>query len=235
MNNNYIKDYREKELKFYILAYLLVSLAAIAFYVRQSLGLAEFVPLIVEMIPLDLIAGVASILVFLLNDLWSDEAKTTIVYKSKPSDTIFSDIAEGKITTSEFDIEIAKQQYFRLAKAKKTAQTMEWNRLLKKSRKSERGNVIEAERQQLLTRDLCISSVSLLIINLVVIVVMSVVFGSFINAIKAFGVPALYIAVMFLLTKAAAKNKANRLVILVIKNDVIDNLDENNSKSALIV
>lgn len=81
------------------------------------------------------------------------------------------------------------------------------------SRKKEYGNVIEAERQQLLTRDIYVSSVSLLIINLLTKLIMSVVFGNVLKSIIIFGVPELYLAVMYVLSRRAANNTAKGDVI----------------------
>lgn len=48
------------------------------------------------------------------------------------------------------------------SKATENRQTAEWNRALKKSRDAGWGNVIEAECLQLMTRDICMSTISLL-------------------------------------------------------------------------
>ena len=74
-----------------------------------------------------------------------------------PSDAVFSDIASGKIDATGFDLETAQKMYGHMADAPANLQTAEWNKLLQKSRISEMGNVIEAERLQLMTRDITCS------------------------------------------------------------------------------
>lgn len=38
MNVEYIKDYKYKELKQYVLAYLLIAVASVGFYVKDTIG-----------------------------------------------------------------------------------------------------------------------------------------------------------------------------------------------------
>lgn len=107
-----------------------------------------------NMIAIDVLVGAICTLVFVLNELWSDKSKTRLVYHQMPSDAVFSDIASGKIDATGFDLETAQKMYGHMADAPANLQTAEWNKLLQKSRISEMGNVIEAERLQLMTRDI---------------------------------------------------------------------------------
>lgn len=225
MNNDYIKDYKEKELRLFIASYMLISVATIALYVMKSNEIIEVFPVLLELVTLDVVVGVACTMVYIVNEIWTYTAKNKLVYKTLPSNTIFSDLISGKILIPGIDMEKAKNQYRKLSEANGEIQTMEWNKLLAKSRKKEYGNVIEAERQQLLTRDICVSSVSLLIINLLTILIMSVVFGNVLKSIIIFGVPELYLAVMYVLSRRAANNTAKHFVYMVIKNDVIESLE----------
>lgn len=224
MNNDYIKDYKGKELKLFIMSYMLITAVVIAFYVMKNNEIVEVFPVLIELVTLDAIAGVACTIVYIVNELWAVTTRIKLVYKILPSDTIFSDIAVGKITIPGIDMEKAAEQYKELFGESAEVQTMEWNKILIKSRKSEYGNVIEAERQQLLTRDICITSISLSIINGIIIVIMSIVFGSVCKSIEIFGVPTIYTLVMYILSRKTANNTARELVYMVIKNDVIDRM-----------
>lgn len=62
------------------------------------------------------------------------------------------------------------------SKATENRQTAEWNRALKKSRDAGWGNVIEAECLQLMTRDICMSTISLLTMTGKVLVVLMIVY-----------------------------------------------------------
>lgn len=220
MNTEYIKDYRDKELKQFVVAYFLIAVASVGFYALSSAKAVGNLSVLFEMITIDTFVGAISILVIILNELWSDKAKTKIVYKKMPSDSVFSNISTGKIDSTGFDLEKAQALYSHLSKASANKQTAEWNLMLKKSRDEQCGNVVEAERMQLMTRDICVSTVSLLIMNLVAFLLLTIVFSNIEEAIKVFGIPLIYLIVMFFITRSAARNRAGRFVILVIKNDV---------------
>jgi hypothetical protein len=220
MNTEYIKNYRDKELKQYILAYLLITISSVGFYTEESVKNTDLLPSLFSMAAIDVLVGSICVLVFVLNELWSDKAKTKIVYRKMPSDTVFSDIASGKIDATGFDLVKAQRMYTHMSKATANQQTAEWNRLLKKSRDSGWGNVIEAERLQLMTRDICMSTVSLLIMTGIVLVVLVIVSMSVWNPIKMLAIPLMYLVTMLFVSRTAAKKRADRLVTMVVKNDV---------------
>ena len=173
-----------------------------------------------NMIAIDVLVGAICTLVFVLNELWSDKSKTRLVYHQMPSDAVFSDIASGKIDAAGFDHETAQKMYGHMADAPANLQTAEWNKLLQKSRISEMGNVIEAERLQLMTRDICMSTISLFIMTLAALVVLEVFSVNKWDPIKMFIIPLVYLLVMFFASRAAARSRAKRFVAIVIKNDV---------------
>ena len=218
MNTEYTKDYKDKELRQYVLAYLLITVTSVGFHTQ----LAERITLssLLKMATIDVFVGAICVLVFVFNELWSDKAKTIIVYGKMPSDTVFSDISNGKIDATGFDFDKAKNMYAHLFTAPANKQTAEWGLLLRKSRDAGRGNVIEAERLQLMTRDMCVSTVSLLIMSLIAFVVLIFVEDGIRLPFNIFGLPIAYLAFMFLITRAAAKKRAVRFVAMVIKNDV---------------
>lgn len=220
MNTEYIKDYRYKELKQYVLAYLLIAISSVGFYTEESVKSMGLLPSLFSMATIDALVGATCVLVFVFNELWSDKAKTKIVYRKMPSATIFSDIASGKIDATGFDLIKAQRMYVHVSKATENQQTAEWNRLLKKSRDAGWGNVIEAERLQLMTRDICMSTISLLIMTGIVLVVLMIVYMNVCNPIKMLAIPLAYLVAMLFISRTAAKKRADRLVTMVIKNDV---------------
>ena len=174
-------------------------ISSVGFYTEESVKNTDLLPSLFSMAAIDVLVGSICVLVFVLNELWSDKAKTKIVYRKMPSDTVFSDIASGKIDATGFDLVKAQRMYTHMSKATANQQTAEWNRLLKKSRDSGWGNVIEAERLQLMTRDICMSTVSLLIMTGIVLVVLVIVSMSVWNPIKMLAIPLMYLVtiVMF--------------------------------------
>lgn len=203
-----------------IISYLLITIASVGFCTRATIGNLDWYSSLFNMIAIDVLVGAICTLVFVLNELWSDKSKTRLVYHQMPSDAVFSDIASGKIDATGFDLETAQKMYGHMADAPANLQTAEWNKLLQKSRISEMGNVIEAERLQLMTRDICMSTISLFIMTLAALVVLEVFSVNKWDPIKMFIIPLVYLLVMFFASRAAARSRAKRFVAIVIKNDV---------------
>lgn len=224
MNTEYIKDYKYKELKQYIMSYLLITVASVGFCTRANIENLGLLSSLFNMAAIDVLVGAICSLVFVLNELWSDKSKTRVVYRKMPSDTVFSDIASGNIDATGFDLKKAQSMYAHLANATASQQTAEWNQLLRKSRDEKRGNVNEAERLQLMTRDICMSTISLLIMTAVVFVILEIISAYKWDPIKMFALPLVYLSVMFFVSRTAARNRANRLVAMVVKNDVQNNI-----------
>ena len=199
---------------------MLITIASVGFCTRATIGNLDWYSSLFNMIAIDVLVGAICTLVFVLNELWSDKSKTRLVYHQMPSDAVFSDIASGKIDATGFDLETAQKMYGHMADAPANLQTAEWNKLLQKSRISEMGNVIEAERLQLMTRDICMSTISLFIMTLAALVVLEVFSVNKWDPIKMFIIPLVYLLVMFFASRAAARSRAKRFVPIVIKNDV---------------
>ena len=110
MKDHYVKDYKEKELRQFILAYLLITVASIALHTDFSADNADLLDTLLKMAAMDIWVSGLSVLVVILNEIWPDAMKTKIVYGSMPSDTIFSEIAAGKRSFC-FDLDAAKEKY----------------------------------------------------------------------------------------------------------------------------
>ena len=189
-------------------------------YIKDTVDTVGLLSALSSMIAIDTLTGAICALVFVLNEFWSDKAKRQIVYKDMPSDTVFTDIASGKIDAAGFDLAKAKEMFAHLSNAPANQQTAEWNDLLRKCKDAEHGNVIDAERMQLMTRDICMSTISLLVMTLIAFGVLAVAYMSLVTAIKILYIPLMYLAIMWFVTKKAAKSRINRIVVLVIKNAV---------------
>ena len=220
MKDHYVKDYKEKELRQFILAYLLITVASIALHTDFSADNADLLDTLLKMAAMDIWVSGLSVLVVILNEIWPDAMKTEIVYGSMPSDTIFSEIAAGENERC-FDIDVAKQKYKHFSALPPDKQRSEWYKLLHASKEADCGNVIEGQRMQLMTRDICMSALSLLILTLLTVGIFAVLKPADLEYLWLFAVPLLYLGVMFFVTKAAAKNRARRFVELVIKEDLI--------------
>ena len=222
---DYVKDYKEKELRQYVVAYLLIVVAFVGLHtvaeLRQALsGAASKMPLILQMIMTDIFLGAVCVLVIIFNEIWPDRIKTKLIYWRMPSDDIFTRIANGKIGPTEFDLTEAKAIYAHLATAPPEKQTSEWSVMLRKCRKAGHSNVLDAQRMQLMTRDICITTLSLLIMSFTAVIFLSFIQNEKSASLKMLGLPVTYLTAMLRVTGVAARNRANRLVALVIKNDI---------------
>lgn len=108
MKDHYVKDYKEKELRQYILAYLLITVASIALHTDFSADNENLLDTLLKMAAIDIWVSGLSVLVVILNEMWPDAMKTEIVYGSMPSDTIFSEIAAEENEFC-FDVDVAKE------------------------------------------------------------------------------------------------------------------------------
>ena len=113
MKDHYVKDYKEKELRQYILAYLLITVASIALHTDFSADNENLLDTLLKMAAIDIWVSGLSVLVVILNEIWPDAMKTEIVYGSMPSDTIFSEIAAEENEFC-FDVDVAKESTLRL-------------------------------------------------------------------------------------------------------------------------
>lgn len=73
---------------------------------------------------------------------------------------------------------------------------------------------------QLMTRDICMSTILLLTMTGKVLVVLMIVYMSVWNPIKMLAIPLAYLVAMLFVSRTAAMKRADRLVTIVIKNDV---------------
>jgi len=108
----YIKNYKEKELRQYVLAYWLVTIASVGFQTVAKLQFSgantNTMISIFQMIMTDIFIGAICVLVMILNEIWPEKAKTKLVYWHLPSDTVFSKISNGQIET--LDLILIKQK-----------------------------------------------------------------------------------------------------------------------------
>lgn len=80
MNTEYIRDYKSKELKQFVIAYFLIAVASVGFYALPNTQMVGILAASFEMISIDIVTGAICVLVFILNELWSSKSKAKIVY-----------------------------------------------------------------------------------------------------------------------------------------------------------
>lgn len=76
MNVEYIKDYKYKELKQYVLAYLLIAVASVGFYIKDTIDAVGLLSALSSMIAIDTLAGAICALVLILRRLYCFPTKS---------------------------------------------------------------------------------------------------------------------------------------------------------------
>jgi len=229
VNIEYIKSYKDKELRHYILAYLIICIASIGLNTSFSLNSIETLNSVFKMLMTDALLCAVCVLASIFNELFSENAKIKLVYGALPSDTVFTNIATDSYKESGFDIDFAKQAYAYLNGVSAKKQTAQWNALLRKCKDNLRINVIDAERAQLMMRDICLSTISLLIMTIIAVITLSINSKDICEVLSSLWFPIVYLLIMTFVTRIAANNRAKRLISLVIKNDIQDKQETNNS------
>ena len=64
MNTEYIKDYKYKELRQYIISYLLITIASVGFCTRATIENSDLFSSLFNMIAIDVLVGAICTLVF---------------------------------------------------------------------------------------------------------------------------------------------------------------------------
>ena len=226
-----LKDYRFKELKYYVVANVLIILlvsgafslinSELAGLPKPKVAITVFEGLTIQLVSAGLLVSIVCIYAFILDAIISSELKYTICYLyfwKQPGYTIFSKIQEGKVTDERFS-----QADF-LVKYKNILNGMEqiedknermkfenqnWYRIYNRLRNE--GSVIGANRDYLLCRDLCIMSFLLLIAYILLCILSSIQFNHNLG---------LFIAVEFIITDIAFWIKGKRLALNVIAIDM---------------
>lgn len=218
MNN--IKDYREKELKNYVIGNILVVIllsGLIDEATLKNLKLDDLSSLAV-LFPFATLSAVVYLYVFLLDSLVPGGYKQKIAYMGighLPGCTIFSDIKDGCLD-QRLNLEMAKEKYkaiyLKMPEKKKERRIYEnsnWYKIY--SKYSNKPKIYYANKDYLLCRDITVMTIFLLIAYLFV-----VAFSELKLDIRIL----LLFLVEFLLSNYAMRGKASRLAYNVIADDL---------------
>jgi hypothetical protein len=79
----YVKNYKEKELRQYVFAYLLITIASVGFHTVTEFQVSGIninaLISIFHMIMTGVLIGAICVLVMIFNEIWSDKMKTKLV------------------------------------------------------------------------------------------------------------------------------------------------------------
>lgn len=218
-----MKDYREKELKWYIFAYLFLMLG-----IRNSglivSGSVDWFGSIEKLLSSSLIAGVICSLAFVFDCLYTAELKDTLMclgFTTLPGKTVFTRIKKCKINDMRFEAMDAQKKYKDIIdalpsdkKEKKRYENKQWYALSRIHEDDPR--VKTAHRDYLLSRDLYTTTITMLALTVTGMVFRTIQFSLILVG---------YLITMLILTNVAAHFKAHRFVNSVIAVDMTQKKD----------
>lgn len=230
MDNN-IKNYREKELRNYVIANILIILYCtkkLAFLqIMGSMTANSFLGLLINS---GIIGSFIYCYVFIIDSVIPSEWKDYIIYFGKnkrPGNTIFSDIENGKVKDDRFSKDDAKSFYSniycqvddnqRTDQENRKFENKEWYKIYLKYQNETK--ILVLNRDYLLCRDIAMMSVSLMIVYFI----LAFLFTLTINIRLV-----IFLGFEFVICREAAKSKAQRMANTVIAED----LGKNNKSEA---
>lgn len=213
-----MKAYREKELKWYIFAYLFL-LIGISSSGLISSGSANWLSSIEKLLSSSLLAGVICTLAFVFDCLYTAELKDVLLcvgFATLPGKTVFTRILKGKINDMRIDVNKAKDKYKEIIsglpfneKEKKKYENIKWYALSLIHEDDPR--VKTAHRDYLLSRDLYTTTITMFVLTVAAMGFRVVQFS---------WIPVGYLTAMLVLTNIAAHSRAHRFVNNVIAVDL---------------
>jgi hypothetical protein len=213
-----MKDYRDKEIKWYILAYLFLVIGSASPEFISSAN-ADWFSIIDELLSSSLLAGAICTLAFVLDCLYTANAKENLLFlgvTTLPGKTIFTRISEGKVKDIRFKNEDAQAIYSKIIdglpsdeKERKLYENAEWYSLSRKHERDQRVNT--AHRDYTLARDLYTTTITLLALTVV---------GMAVGLIGFSWILIGYLLIMLVITNVAAHFRAHRFVNSVIAADM---------------
>lgn len=219
-----MKDYREKELRMYILACLLFLICLTKGYSLQ-MATGEKIVAISAVIDTTLTSSCTYMFVYILDSIFSSETKDKLVslfgWIKKPAYTVFSDIESGKVDDrfSKSDaIKRYKNIYANMPDDKNDVdiyQNSNWYKIYSKYRDVDM--IYFSNRDYLLCRDMFISTISLLFLYVASIVIKLFKFNT---------IYVVFLLAMLIVNLLTTHIKAKRFVYNVIAYDLTHGEDD---------
>ena len=214
---NDLKNYRENEIKWYVIAYLLLIVVVCYPNTMQDADI-DWIVKCEAIITSTLLSGVVCALAFVFDSVFSSRTKDALLYlgfTKVPGSTIFSRICDKTISDTRINVFDAQIRYKEVIenmpslKERQEYENAKWYAIY--SRYQADARVMSVHRDFLLCRDLYITTVSLTLLTLFMASVALLPFSHILIG---------YLLIMLVVTNLSARNKANRFVNTVIAVDL---------------
>jgi len=228
MNN--LKNYRNEELSYYIIANIAVLLLLLDFFhFSQFEDNIQITEIISNILNVSIISSIIYVFTFIADGLFNSDIKIWLIGGHSPGEKIFSKIQNGtfdKRFTCEEAQKIYSKIYELLPKEKKDKfrfENAEWYKIYNKYR--EDTMIMVSNKDFLLCRDIYFST----IINIIIYLGLTFIFKTIAFDWRYIG----YLTVMLILSNLGTRNKGSRFVSNVIALDIanynkIQKMKENN-------
>ena len=214
-----IKSYRENELRNYVLANLLIIIMFTDSLKQIYLSDNDLTISILKTISFTFLSSIIYIFVFIIDGLIPSNYKDRLIFIKKnrlPGFTVFTDIKTNKISDIRFSndkiLEIHNKIYKDLdskkftVSEKKKFENEKWYELYIENKNNEM--IITSQRDYLLTRDIYISTISIIVLYLF--------FSRVINSINFEWPILIYFLVMICVTNIVTRIKVKKFVLNVL-------------------
>ncbi len=217
-----MKDYREKEMKYLLITYVLLFLFwCTGIFEEVSNTIDKDWSAILSAIEGVIISGVLSLITFIADSLFSSGHKDKLVglfFIPRSGCTIFTRILNSKIDDDRFTISEAKEQYAHIIanlpsvkKEKFAYENSQWYKIYYQYQ--DKGSIVQAQKDYLLCRDLFIETIIFIVLYLISILV----FNKIVLFSKEFIITLILMAAI---TNIATHKKMNRFANNVISTDI---------------
>lgn len=224
-----IKDYRENELRNYVIANLLITVIFTDTLNQVFLSDDSLTQSVIKTISFTFIASIIYIFVFILDGLIPSSYKDRLIFLRKnqlPGFSIFTDIKSNKISDIRFSkekiLKAHKEIYRELDSFQSRSEEIrkfengKWYELYILNKESEM--ISTSQRDYLLTRDMYISTIS--------IAILYVFFSQVADLVDFNGSVFLYFLVMIIVTNIVTRVKVRKFVLNVIALSIYKKKEE---------
>ena len=215
---NDLKSYRDNEIKWYIVAFLLL-LVSVCYPSSLQVVDIDLVAKIEKLLLSSFLAGTVCTLALVLDSFYTANAKENLIFlgiTKMPGKTIFTRISSGKVKDIRFEVKHAQEAYREIIEAmplagkeKRDYENSRWYRIFLKHEKEPK--VAIAHRDYLLCRDLYTTTISLLALTAA---------GMLFHILQFSWIPLVYLMALLAVTNLAAHVKGHRFVDTVIAVDL---------------
>jgi hypothetical protein len=212
-----LKDYRQKELRYYVIANITLLLLLLDFFhISQPENSIQGIELISNFLNLTILSSAIFVFTFIIDSLFGADLKIRLIAKHLPGEKVFTEIKQknpDKRFTRDTALNVYSAIYNSMPQDKNEKyiyENSEWYKIYHNYRDITK--VMISNRDFLLCRDIYFSTISIIVIYLVLTLVFRIIDFDW----RYIG----YLLIMLILSNYGTRNISKRLVYNVIAYDI---------------